>query len=67
MPRSFAYPSKRITCLHADKDRNQNKHVPYSYPVAYALKGSSMSNCDLHFMVNKLRNELKKKEHTCTM
>ena len=44
-----------------NKDRKQNKHVPYSYPVAYALKGSSISKCDLHFMVNKFRNELKKR------
>ena len=50
-----------LVFMLTNKDRKQNKHVPYSYPVAYALKGSSMSNCDLHFMVNKLHNELKKR------
>ena len=55
-------PAKELLVfMLTNKDRKQNKHVPYSYPVAYALKGSSMSNCDLHFMVNKLRNELKKR------
>ena len=54
-------PAKELLVfMLTNKDRKQNKHVPYSYPVAYVLKGSSMSNCDLHFMVNKLRNELKK-------
>ena len=61
-------PAKELLVfMLTNKDRKQNKHVPYSYPVAYALKGSSMSNCDLHFMVNKLRNKSKKKEHTCTI
>ena len=50
-----------LVFMLTNKDRKQNKHVPYSYPVAYALKGSSMSNCDLHFMVNKLHNELKRR------
>ena len=55
-------PAKELLVfMLTNKDRKQNKHVPYSYPVAYALKGSSMSNCDLHFMVNKLHNELKKR------
>ena len=54
-------PAKELLVfMLTNKDRKQNKHVPYSYPVAYVLKGSSMSNCNLHFMVNKLRNELKK-------
>ena len=55
-------PAKELLVfMLTNKDRKQNKHVPYSYPVAYALTGSSMSNCDLHFMVNKLCNELKKR------
>ena len=54
-------PAKELLVfMLTNKDRKQNKHVPYSYPVAYVLKGSSMSKCDLHFMVNKLCNELKK-------
>ena len=42
-----------------DKDRKQSNNVPYSYPVAYALKGKSMSNKHLEYLVNKLREELK--------
>ena len=42
-----------------DKDRKQEHNIPYSFPVAYALKGSSMSNDHLHFMVDKVRNELR--------
>ena len=46
-------PAKEfLVFMLTNKDRKQNKHIPYSYPVAYVLKGSSMSNCNLHFMVN---------------
>ena len=41
-----------------NKDRKQHKQVPYSYPIAYAMKGTSMSNSDLQYMVKKLRNML---------
>ena len=63
MPQSSAYPSKRITCLHAHKQRQKTEQtcsllLPSSIR---ALKGSSISNCDLHFMVNKPRNEFKKR------
>ena len=42
-----------------DKDRKQDKNIPYSYPVAYTLKGSSMTSCQLQYLVEKLWNELK--------
>ena len=32
--------------------------MPYSYPIAYAMKGTSMSNSDLQYMVKKLQNTL---------
>ena len=44
-----------------DKDRKQSKNVPYSYPVAYAMKGNSMTNKHLEFLVDKVRNELKER------
>ena len=47
---------KRIACLHGNKDRKQNKNVPYSFPLAYALK---LSNAHLQFLVDKVRNELR--------
>ena len=55
-------PGKELVVLMiTDKDRKQEHNVPYSFPVAYALKGSSMSNDHLHFMVDKVRNELQKR------
>ena len=44
-----------------DKDRKQQKNIPYSYPVAYALKGSCMNNSHLQHMVSKVRTELRKR------
>ena len=41
-----------------DKDRIHDANVPHCSPVAYGLKGQSMSNEDLRYMVNKVRNEL---------
>ena len=53
-------PAKELLVfILTDKDRKQNKNVPYSFPVAYALKGSSMSNTHLQFLVDKIRNELR--------
>ena len=47
-------PGKELVVfMITDKDRKQEHNVPYSFPVAYALKGSSMSNNHLHFMVVK--------------
>ena len=52
-------PAKELLVfMLTDKDRKQNRNVPYSFPVAYALKGSSMSNTHLQFLVDKIRNEL---------
>ena len=52
-------PGKELLVfMLTDKDRKQHKNVPYSFPVAYALKGSCMTNRHLQFMVHKLRNEL---------
>ena len=48
-------PGKELLVfMLTDKDRKQNKNIPYSFPVAYALKGSCMTNRHLHFMVEKL-------------
>ena len=53
-------PGKELLVfMLTDKDRKYDKNVPYSFPVAYALKGSSMTNAHLKCMVDKLRNELK--------
>ena len=47
-----------LVFMLTNKDRKQNKHIPYSYPIAYAMKGPSMTNADLQYMVKKLRNVL---------
>ena len=48
-----------LVFMLTDKDRKYDRNVPYSFPVAYALKGSSMTNSHLKYMVDTLRNELK--------
>ena len=47
-----------IVFMLTDKDRKQDKNIPYSYPIAYAMKGSSMTNSHLQKMVHMIRNEL---------
>ena len=52
-------PAKELLVfMLTNKDRKQNKHIPYSYPIVYAMKGSSMTNADLQYMVTKLRDVL---------
>ena len=52
-------PAKELVVfMLTNKDHKQNKHILYSYPIAYAMKGSSMTNADLQFMVDKLCNVL---------
>ena len=52
-------PAKELLVfMLTNKDRKQNKHIPFSYPIAYAMKGSSMTNADLQYMVSKLRDVL---------
>ena len=49
-------PAKELLVfMLTNKDRKQDKTVPYSYPIAYAMKGPSMNNDDLKYMVRKLR------------
>ena len=43
-----------------NKDRIQTEVTPYAFPIAYAMKGPSMSNEDLRHMVFIVHQELKK-------
>ena len=53
-------PGKELLVfMLTDKDQKYDRNVPYSFPVAYALKGSSMTNSHLKYTVDTLRNELK--------
>ena len=55
-------PGKELLVfMLTDKDRKQDKNIPYSFPVAYAMKGSSMTNAHLQQMVDMIRNELQRR------
>ena len=55
-------PGKELLVfMITDKDRKQQRNIPYSYPVAYALKGACMNNSHLQYMVDKVRTELWKR------
>ena len=47
-----------LVFMLTDKDRKQANNVPYSYLVAYALKGASMTNSHLKYLVDTVRDEL---------
>ena len=51
-----------LVFMLTNKDRKQHKQVPYSFPIAYAMKGPSMTNADLQFMVNLVCNKLEDKK-----
>ena len=50
-----------LVFMATNKDRIQTDTMPYSFPIAYAMKGSSMSNEDLRYMMDKLLSELRNK------
>ena len=55
-------PGKELLVfMITDKDRKQQRNIPYSYPVAYALKGACMNNSHLQYMVDKVHTELRKR------
>ena len=55
-------PGKELLVfMLTDKDRKYDKNTPYSFPVAYALKGASIKNSTLKYLVDKLRNELRRR------
>ena len=47
-----------LVFMLTDKDRKQENNIPYSYPVVYALKGASMTNSHLKYLVDTVRDEL---------
>ena len=52
--------SEIVVFMATNKNRIQTDSIPYSFPVAYAMKGSSISNDDLRFMVKHLCEEFRK-------
>ena len=51
-----------VVFMATNKDRVQTDSTPYAFPVVYAIKGSSMSNYDLCYMVSEVRKEFEKRE-----
>ena len=47
-----------LVFMISDKDRLQDSSAPNSMPLAYALKGRCMSNSELRYLINKVRNTL---------
>ena len=54
--------SEIVVFMVTNKDRMNVDAVGYSFPVAYALKGSTMTNADLHFMVDLLQDKFNRRE-----
>ena len=55
-------PGKELLVfMLTDKDRKQDKNIPYSNPIAYAMKDSSMTNYHLQHMVEKIRMGLQRR------
>ena len=44
--------------MNSDKDQLHTSNVPNSAPMAYALKGKSISTADLYHLINACRNKL---------
>ena len=51
-----------LVFIISDKDRLQDSSAPSSMPPAYELKGRCLSNSELKFLINKVRNTLHKRE-----
>ena len=47
-----------LVFMISDKDQLQDSLAPNSMPLAYALKGRCLSNSELRFLINKVRNTL---------
>ena len=47
-----------LVFMISDKDRLQDSSAPNSIPLAYALKGRCLSNSELRYLINKVRNML---------
>ena len=51
-----------LVFMISDKDRLQDSSALNSMPLAYALKGRSLSNCELMYSMNNVRNKLHERE-----
>ena len=51
-----------LVFIISDKDRLQHSSAPNNMPIAHALKGRCLSNSELRFLINKLRDTLHERE-----
>ena len=54
--------TKVVVFMATNKDWVQTNSTPCAFPVAYAMKGSSMSNYDLRYMVAQVKKEFEKRQ-----
>ena len=50
------------TFILNDKDRFHSDKIPNLAPMAYTMKGKSLSTEDLHYLVDSCRDELQKRK-----
>ena len=48
-----------LVFMLSDHNRQHNEFLPYSMPLGYAMKGKTLRNCELCYLINYCRNTLK--------
>ena len=50
-----------LVFMLSDHNRHHEEFLPYSVPLGYAMKGKSLSNRELRYLINTTRNELSRR------
>ena len=51
-----------LVFMLSDHNRQHDEYVPYSMPLGYAMKGKTLKNNELRFLIDHCRDELKEKK-----
>ena len=51
-----------LVFMLSDHNRQHDEYVPYSMPLGYAMKGKTLKNNELSFLIDHCRDELKEKK-----
>ena len=51
-----------LVFMLSDHNRQHDEYLPYSMPLGYAIKGKTLKNNKLHFLIDHCRDELKEKK-----
>ena len=51
-----------LVFMLSDHNRQHDEYVPYLMPLGYAMKGKTLKNNELHFLIDHCRDELKEKK-----